>query len=356
LIGVATIVLGTAAMGLTGLHTAAAADPVPTTVTLPLFGAGFTFEITTGPGGNITDVTVDPADSTVATKLKPHKVVFKVSDDSSADPAKVVIKSKRGGQSVSARAGSLAEVSGPGGWSGDVFGPGTASSVDFTIGSTADGGPDITGIITSGQTAVVGMVKYFSGDDGHHHDDDDDDGTIAGARVAITFTSSGGDMLRTLKILVVARTGGEYEGAKLSMSLGRIRGVALDAAAVAGTHTWNGTLCDGSAASVMYDVAVDGSVSNVSANPSTAHVKTHDGKVWVAFSKHEWVRISVREKDGMIKINATPMMWCKGDAPTTNVDVSLPPPVDEDHDWGKGDGDGPDGFGFRDGSRHHHGD
>ena len=51
-----------------------------TTVTLPLFGVPLTIDITTGPGGALADVSVDPADNTVATKLKPRKVVFQSSN------------------------------------------------------------------------------------------------------------------------------------------------------------------------------------------------------------------------------------------------------------------------------------
>src|SRR6185295_16352166 len=140
----AAAVLGTVLIGGIVIPTAAsaAADPV-STVTLPLFGVPLTIDITTGPGGTLTDVSVDSANPTVATKLKPHKVVFSSTSaaDPTADPAKVTVKSKHGGQSVSARAGSLADLTGDGSWSGDVFGDGNASKVTFTIGGT-DAAPD----------------------------------------------------------------------------------------------------------------------------------------------------------------------------------------------------------------------
>ena len=53
-----------------------AAVDAPTSVTLPMFGVPLTIGITTGPGGALTEVTVDPADGNVATKARPHKVVF----------------------------------------------------------------------------------------------------------------------------------------------------------------------------------------------------------------------------------------------------------------------------------------
>src|SRR4249919_579241 len=119
LIGVAAIVLGTALVGGVSVQTASAVD-APTTVTLPVFGVPLTIGITSGPGSTLTDVTVDPAASNVATDVRPHKVVFESANTTvGGDPAKVTVKSKRGSQSVSARAGSLADVSGPGSWSGD---------------------------------------------------------------------------------------------------------------------------------------------------------------------------------------------------------------------------------------------
>ncbi len=143
-IGVAAAMLGTMLMGGVVATQTAAAAPVPTTVTLPLFGAPLTIGITTGPGGALATVTVDPATGNTATEASPHKVVFQSANLTNplGEPAKVVIKSKHGGQSVSARAGSLADFIGkPGGWSGDVFGDGTTSTVAFTIAAAADGGP-----------------------------------------------------------------------------------------------------------------------------------------------------------------------------------------------------------------------
>lgn len=347
LVGVAAAVLGSALVGLTGLHTAAAADPptTTTTVTLPLFGAPLTLDITTGPGGNISDVAVTPADNTVATKLKPHKVVFQSANpaDPSADPARVVIKSRFGGQSISARAGSLGDITGPGSWVGDVFGTGSNTTVTFNVGAGSDGNPDITGVTSSDSTAVIGDVQRSSGGGDH-----EGDGDHASARVSIKFTSSGGDQSRVLTISVKVHTGEEHDGAKLSITLSRIRGVAQDAATVAGPHTWTGSLCDGTAASVAYTIATDGTVSGVTATPATADVHSDGGKIFVKFSDHEAVFISVREKDGMIKVNAMPLLRCKTSDPTTNVDVSLPPPTDQPDGgwWDQGGGYG---------GGHHHG-
>ena len=130
------------------------------TVTLPL-PVPLTVTVSTDPGGALANVTVDPADGLVATHLRPGKVVF-VNDTSGA---KVTVQSHGNTQSVSARAGSLAQISGNGGWKGDVFGTGTITTVSYTVGDKGDGTPDITGVSSSDPTAVVSPTDYRSGDD-----------------------------------------------------------------------------------------------------------------------------------------------------------------------------------------------
>jgi hypothetical protein len=331
LIGLAAALLGTAMITGTGFQTAAAAVPVPTTVTLPLFGAPLTIDITTGPGGALTDVSVDSANATVATKLKPRKVVFETANpDVAGDPGKVTVKSRHGGQSVSARAGSLADVSGAGSWSGDLFGDGTVSTVAFTIGAGADGGPDITGI-TASAGGEVGDVKRST--------DDDDDEIEQSARVSIKFTSTDGAQSRSVSIKVKVEDDDGETDAKLSISVGRLKGVAVDAAAAAGPHTWTGTLCDNSTATIAYTVAEDGSVSDVTATPDTADVRTGDHKIDVRFSDDERVRIKVRENDGQIKISVDERIRCDSADPTTNVSTSIPDDDDDENDGDRNGGD-----------------
>lgn len=335
LVGVAAAVLGTVLISGAGLQTVSAADPVPTTVTLPLFGAPLTLGITTGPGGALTEVTVDPADNTVATQLKPHKVVFQSSNpaDPTADPAKVVVKSKNGTQSVSARAGSLADVSGPGSWSGDIFGTGTATTVNFTIAAAADGSPDITGITSSDATAVIGDVK--------HSTEDDDEGTEMSASVSIKFLNAAGDQSRTLKIKVKVEDEEGTTEAKLSISLGRMKGVAIDAALAAGPHTWTNTLCDGTTATINYTVAEDGSVSGVTVDPASAELRVDTSKIEARFETGERVKIRVRAEDGLIRIDIKERFRCDSPNPTTNVSTSIPAD-DDNNDEGHHDGHGHD--------------
>jgi hypothetical protein len=333
-IGLAAAVLGTMLVGGVVVPTATAAPvPVPTTVTLPLFGVPLTIGIETGPGGTLTNVTIDPADGNVATTARPHKVVFESANpDETGSPGKVTIKTKHGGQSVSARAGSLADISGPGGWSGDVFGDGTTTTVAFTIGGSGDI-PDITGVTSSDASAEIGDVKLSTGDD-------DDDETSASARVSIKFTNADGDQSRTLTISAKVKTDDDGDtSAKLSISLGRIKGVAVAAADAAGPHTWSGVLCDNSAATITYDVATDGTVSNVVATPDTADVRTGDSKIDVRFSHDERVRIKVRENDGQIKISVDERIRCRDAADPTVNGSAVPTTIDDDDDDDNDDGD-----------------
>jgi hypothetical protein len=339
LLGTAAAVLGTMLIGgVVVSTTVASAAAIPTTVTLPVFGVPLTIDITTGPGGALASVTVDPADNTTATQLRPHKVVFQSADPANptGDPARVVVSSKKGGQSVSARAGSLAQISGPGMWSGDVFGDGvTTTTVNFTIAGDATTGPNITGTTSSDATAVIGAVEQSTQTNA-------DGSTEMSARQSVKFMTAAGDMSRTLTIKAEVETDADATThAKLSVSLGGIKGVAVAAAAAAGPHTWSGTLCDGTAATITYDVATDGSVSNVVATP-TADVKVEDGKIDARFSHDERVRIRVREDNGLIKISIDDRIKCDSPNPTTNVSTSIPADNNnnnENHHGGHGNDD-----------------
>jgi hypothetical protein len=332
LLGVAAAVLGTVLISGAGFAAAtAAAAPVPTTVTLPMFGAPLTLSITTDPGGALTDVAVDSANTAnyVATKLKPHKVVFESAN--AANPARVVVKSSHGGQSVSARAGTLANVSGPGVWSGDVFGTGTASTVNFVVGAKADATPDITG--TTSSDGVVGAVEYSSGD-GHEGD------SGASARVSVKFTNAAGDQSRSLTISVRVNTNEDGDSsAKLSISLGRIKGV--EGMAV-GSHVWSGTLCDNTAASIAYTVAADGTLTLGAIAPATATSSTGEEGAMVTFATGEQVSIHAGSHDGQVKVSVHERIRCDSGNPTTNVTTSIPAPHmggDNNHVGGSGRGD-----------------
>lgn len=64
--------------------------------------------------------------------------------------------------------------------------------------------------------------------------------------------------------------------AKLSINLGKIKGVALPAAEQAGDKTWTGVLCDGTSATIGYTLDASGSVSNVTASPEPDRISDDD--------------------------------------------------------------------------------
>ncbi|MFT3851223.1 MAG: hypothetical protein QM733_00545 [Ilumatobacteraceae bacterium] len=224
---------------------AAAVVAAQTTVTLPLFGAPLTVDVSTDPSGQLASVEISPADGYTAVVDKPGKVAFVNADGT----AKVRVEASKRGQSVSVKGATLADITGPGGWSGDPFGTGATTTVAFTVGATADGDPDITGVTSSDSTATIGETRHFSGR------------SRSIARASVTFSNDGQQRTLTITAMVTEREEGSHAG--LSVSLSKVRGVAQDAATAAGTKTWSGMLCDGTAATVTYTVGEDGTVSDV---------------------------------------------------------------------------------------------
>lgn len=301
------------------------------TVTLPL-PVPLTVTVSTGPGGALANVTVDPADGLVATHLRPGKVVF-VNDTTGV---KVTVQSHGNTQSISARAGTLAQISGNGGWSGDVFGTGSVTSVSYTVGAKADGTPDITGVSSSDATAVVSPTQYGSGDD--------DNEQRSTAKATVTFTN--GSQSRTLTIRASVSSESEDGAtpttqAHVSVTLGRIRGVAQDAAVAAGAKTWTGMLCDGSTATVNYTVNADGTLSNVSSTPAAIRSDVRGGEADIRISNDERVRIRVRLDNGQITVNVDPRFRCNSPLPSVNTPTSLGGGSDDESD-DQGDDHGSD--------------
>lgn len=307
----------------------AATTPIAATntVTLPL-PVPLTVTVSTDPGGALANLTVDPADGLVATHLRPGKVVF-VNDTTGV---KVTVQSHGNTQSISARAGSLAQISGNGGWSGDVFGTGTISTVSYTVADKGDGTPDIKGVTASDPTAVVSPTEYRSGDE-------DDDEQRSGARATVTFTN--GSQSRTLTIRASVSTesgdsGTSVTQARVSVTLGRLRGVAQDAAVAAGAKTWTGMRCDGSTATVNYTVNADGTLSNVTSTPAAVRSEVRGGEAEIRLSNDERIRIRVRLDNGQITVNVDPRFRCNSPLPSVNTPTSLGGGDDQGDDHGSG--------------------
>jgi len=288
----------------------------PTTVTLPL-AVPLTVTVTTGPGGALTNVTVDPADGLVATKVRPGKVEFV----NEAGGVKVTVNSRGGTQSISARAGTLADISGTGGWSGDVFGNGTITTVAFTVGDRGDGTPDISGISTSDATAVIGATSYRS--------DDDDDEQESSARANIQFTNGAQSRTLTISVSVSNEDDDDSGSARVRVTLGKLRGLPQDAAVAAGPKVWTGLLCDGTTGTINYTVNADGTVSDVSATPAAQRTEVRRGEAEVRFSGDERVRIRVRLANGQITVNVEERIRCE-DAPNPSVNTPTSSTIDDD--------------------------
>jgi hypothetical protein len=287
-------------------------------VTLPLFGAPLVVDINVDPGGNLVDVALNQPGDFTATTVKPNKVVFV----NEVEGVKVKVKAKHGGQRIEARAAELADVSGPGRWSGDIFENGQTSVVDFTVGALADGSPDLTAVtVTSPLEFTVGEVQYESGD---KHG-----GVHARASVAIQFSDSGES--RTLWISVSLRTSEDHTSANLSIGLSRIKGAEIPEGDTVGAHSWSGMLCDGTDATINYTVGDDGAIVDVSASPEGAEIKTDEHGVSVRFATGESVRINVRDNDGQLQVGADDRIHCDAGDPSVNTEI------DEDAETGDRD-------------------
>jgi hypothetical protein len=295
-------------------------DPAPVSVTLPLFGAPLTVDVTTDATGSLTNVAVNPADGLTATTLKPNRVVF----ENTGGTATVSVVNRDGRQSVTVRAGTLADISGSGQWSGDLFGTGTPTTVNYTVAALGDGSPDITGVTSSDATAVIGATSYSVEDDEQE------------ARAVLGFAS--GSQTRSVTIRVQLATVEGVSRASLRISMGRLRGAPQPAADVAGPHTWDGQLCDATPAHIDYTVAMDGTISGVTATPTPESVRGGDHSSQVRFSTTERVHLRAELENGLITLDVSESFRCTG-TPGTNATVSIAPGEDHGLDGNHGGGD-----------------
>ncbi len=281
-----------------------AAAPViaaTTSTTLPLFGVPLTVDVATGPDGSVASITLNPADGFTETNSKPNRVAF-VND---AGTAKVVVKTRDGGQRVEAKAGSLEAVSGAGIWSGDVFDTGTTTTVNFTIG-TLGGGPDVSGVTVNDPTAVVGATEYSTDEDDHGDDDGDEMKRVA--KVRIKFVN--GIQARYLTIKAELKTDDGETRAKVQVSLSKLKALEVDAAAATGPQFWQAMLCDGSEARIDYVVSPEGTVGNVVVSHPDAQVEAGDEKIKVRFATGERVTIKVHSSDERRRIKVDVKIRC----------------------------------------------
>jgi len=301
------------------------APAATSTVTLPLLGAPVTVDVTTDAGGGLLDVSVAPTGGGDAGLTANPVRVNHVSFVNEEGTVKLRVAAVWGGERVSARAGSLDEISGPGGWSGDVFGTGTTTEVGFTIGATAEGGPDITGItVNSPLEHTIGEVDY-----GEHR-------SRLSAKVGIEFTDQGQQRRLTIRA-TSADPESERSSASLKVSLSHPWGARIDDAAAVGPHSWAGTLCDGTEASVTYNVTDDGEITDVVATPD-ADVHERGKFVWVGFDRREGVALFAKESDDGLRVGAFERIRCDRQHPTVDgEEVEQADDRRDDHDGDHGD-------------------
>lgn len=306
MLGFASIV----AVGATAGASAQAPQVVSnSTFTLNLLGAPLIIDVTTDPGGNLVDVALNPPTppADVTATVKPNKVVFVNTDGT----MKIKVSAKHGGQSVTARAATLLDVSGAGSWGGDVFGTGEATMVNYTVGALTDGSPDVTiDSVTSPLANVIGATVYHPADgDGHG----------AKASASVEFASLG--QSRSFKVEVSMHDDDDgATTAELRVSLSRVRGAQTASGEAVGPHTWTGTLCDSTTATFDYSVAADGSVI-VGTLPAGAISTTDEHGTSVRFATGERVQIKVKNDNGTITVGAKVSVHCKASAPTVNTPV-----------------------------------
>lgn len=304
------------------------------TVTLPLLGAPLVIDVATDAGGGLVGVSLNQADDYTADKVKPNRVAF-VND---AGTTRVKVAGHWGGQHVTARASTLADISGPGSWSGDVFGDGQPTTVDFVVGAGGEGGPDLTGVnVASAATFEVGATQYK-------------DGTWRGKRsqvawVDVRFEQNG--QSRTLTVSAVLVTNDDGSTSKVVVGLSGVRGREVAAGEAVGPHTWSGALCDGTPASITYNVAEDGTIGDVVATPD-AQVAAKGDRAWVAFSRHEAVALSTSDRGwhgrgggepaaDTLAVGSSEWFRCQRTDPAVNTEIA----PDADRGGDRWDGRGP---------------
>lgn len=236
------------------------------TTTFPLLGTTLTVDVSLDAVGNIDGVTLDPADALPTTTTGDHGVKFSNEDGT----AKVTVKAKGDKLEIKART-TLADLQGPATWQANVFGPGTGSTVDYTIGVDGDGKPTITidEVTVPDGVAFVIKASTSKGKHGKSH---------ASARATVVFASNG--FTKTLRISVDARKDG---AASLKITLSgkdrqRLSGPLAD---LLGPRLWTAHLCDGTPVEVAYHVTDAAAVEfdSVTGHEATEKEKKHGFKV-----------------------------------------------------------------------------
>lgn len=320
------------------------------TVTLNLFGSPLSVTVALDTTtGNISSVDLSNTTDFTATTVAPSRVRFEKNTDGSTV---VNVAAKRDQLSMGVRTTKLDDLVGPGTWAADVFGTGAKSSVPYTVGKNADGSPSVTLGALAPAAGVTATALATTSD--HEHEDD-----AMTAAAQVEFTNDGFRKVLTIAVKVESPETDKEDGlepgsARLSFTL-RGRDVQTKKLAdLVGNHSWKGQLCDGTAASISYAVAADGTISVTTSTPTGA-TKVDEHGATVTFPAGDKVTLSLKTQDDgtaslSVKVNGR---HCNGTRPTvadpkvnTPVSTTAPKPGDKgngehggDHN-GKGGGHG----------------
>lgn len=253
--------------------------------TFPLLGAPLTVDVILDATGNITGVALTPTGVVTQTKADATFVKFA----NTAGTTTVSVKAKGDRLSITAKSAALADLVGSGTWSADVFGSGAKSSVAYTVGNDGSGNPTIAlGTITPAATvtATAGTPKLQS-EDGE-----------SSASVGVVFARDG--FIKVLKISVSVDLTDGHASLRITLT-GKDRQKATGTLAelsLVPVRTWSAHLCDGTAVSVRYHVAADGTIVYDGASGGTTTVKTREHGISVRFDGTKvGVSISLRTND-----------------------------------------------------------
>jgi len=226
------------------------------TVTLPGLGTPVTVTVVLDATGNLSSVNLDPtsAGTYSASTVNGHAVSFV----NAGGTTQVKVKAFGSKLSVGARAATLGDLVGSGTWSANVFGAGTGSSVNYTVGNSS-GTPTLSiDTVTPGagvtDTVTAPVTKT--------------DGGGSSVWAAVTFTKDGFEKKLTIRVSVSAE-GTKKAGIRITLTGRDVQKMTGPLSTLAGSHTWSGTTCDGTAVGLTYTVGLDGSVTYVSATGGT---------------------------------------------------------------------------------------
>ena len=278
-LAMAVFVLALTPAGVAATTNAPIAQTGGMTATLPLLGTPLTVAVTLDGGGNISGVALDPSTALSKTKSGDDFVKFTNTDGT----VKVSVKAIGGQLAIKAKAKQLSDLLGTGAWSADVFGTGARSTADYTIGKDAGGNPTVafgTVAPAAGITWKLGPIPAIK----ISPDNKDKSTKSKGSHAFAIGTFSWQGFTKTLTVAVSVAGNG---AASLAISLSgrdaqRLSGTL---ASLAGPRTWSAHLCDGTAVTVKYHVASDGTVVYDGSTGATATEKSFAKGFVAAFAK-----------------------------------------------------------------------